>query len=1389
MKIKKTLISIITLLAMALVTLFSACKGSFAMTDFIVEGSTLKTEYVVGEEVDLSGLKMYATYTDGTEKDVALTEVEVRLDDEVLSGDYSKITESAGNKKLSFHYEDFKKSFNIVVRASSVATKYVVDVTMDTTNVKTSYEIGDTLDLSGLTVTATYSDNTTAPIALENVKIYLSEEDVTSNLTKVTATKGVKAIYVWYEGHKTENFVQIEVIDPIVSLKVVTEGAKLSYKVNETLNLANVNVYAVTKAGEETKVTEGISYSINGNAIANGDALTNVGEQTVTVAYESYETTYKITVANYVTAVSVNSENLPDYEEGATIDVSLVSVEVVYANGDDETLSLTSDGVACTDANGNAIVWENITALAGDKTINVSYQGVSASFVLTVVSTEDALESLTVSSNSTVTTFTAGGEVSLDGLAITAVYKEELSEEDETISIADFAAKGVKIVLGSEDVSENLNKIAQVTKLGGSTVEVGVYYKGKTASFNVTVENTAQSLTVDASNVTTTYKYGSQDISFENLVIKAMGVYGGEQTVALSNVEIWHADANVTADITAITNAVGEQTVTVKYLGKEDTFTVTVNDYMTALVASGVTEFTVDVFGTPAFDGLVLTANYASGASEEIALADATNNADTQSPGVKTVAFVYEGFQATVTLNVKNVLNSIYVVAASVPENVAFGTEVTGLLGLQVYGKYAYGEDSIIKIVNSYKTNFVAGVSFKVGDVQMYDIVETTEITSVAGEREITLLYIYEGNEFSVTFTLLVNDEVFQLASYDESSTWIQYNASITNMSDAEEDEGDFFVSENKDYIVGDDNEFAYVPTAMWYDFDTNTNKTLDRLPVASTVYILGDDGEYHVLTRSATSIVGVYEHSYNGTKYLTEYSEDNQYRFFDGVAVGKYFKISILPAEEYKNIGGESFTEADAVSIIFRVVDGFNVNYAKQLCVLDNTQSEWNAIKAELGLTNVNPKSVVLHTNITITDGDLPKAFTYTLPDNYPIYYKDNATGTVYTPEELPEELGGPLTRTFFYDTLDGSFINLYEYTIADGEDFAIYGNFFNIDASRLPMVAAFEASGIGGSYYGSDFSNMTLFLIGGNADTNGDTDEHFRFENLALKGNANIYDVSVDKSTTGCVTTDALVFAGGAIMVKAERATTEMENVRANTFFIGYFPSDNATVNFNKTKCYDSFQNAMFIWETVTVDVKQSYFKRAGGPVMILSHVDPKNNTTVGYPVVNVDDATVMESYVTGSETWFKTVNAGSVISQFQALDQIFNAYGKSIFNAEGKMNIVGISIAGGITNALEVVGMVETQGYLQYGTKGTLDRLNTGSIGMYVKGALAQAAAYGQVGVTFNVGTCVYAVDAQYQPQPINADAQANPYALAGEFSHVGVNYGGLGILFGYHTKTAA
>ena len=323
--------------------------------------------------------------------------------------------------------------------------------------------------------------------------------------------------------------------------------------------------------------------------------------------------------------------------------------------------------------------------------------------------------------------------------------------------------------------------------------------------------------------------------------------------------------------------------------------------------------------------------------------------------------------------------------------------------------------------------------------------------------------------------------------------------------------------------------------------------------------------------------------------------------------------------------------------------------------------------------------------------------------------YTDDKGVEHSVRPEAVPEEYGGPFDRTFLWD---GEYA-LFEYDMASGRSFTIYGNYFDIDMSKMPLVAAFEPNGVTapgspftGTYYGAYMSKTSFLEVRGVEGNGSGSDETFNFSNFAVKGNAGVQMVTVDPTSNIAQGADSPILGGGLIFVKSRYCHSNITNIHAHACFIPFFSRNETVVNYTNVKAYDSFQNALFVHSDSVNYLTNCHMKRANGPLMILTQGEKDlggGNKQPLIPQVIADDSSVLESYVTGQSQWFVTYGVTDNVAQLAGMDPLLKGYfNKSLQSTNHEFDVLGVTVLDGAG------GDISNQAYFSY-KDSELDRIN--------------------------------------------------------------------------------
>ena len=267
---------------------------------------------------------------------------------------------------------------------------------------KTNYFVGDELDIEGIQVKITKSDNSTETITL------------TANMISGfdTTSAGEKTLTVTYE-EETATVVYYVVEPQITSIEVKEGTLKTDYFVGEALSVENAKL-VVTYENSTTKEVAITSEMVSGFSTAT--AGTNK-ELTITHESKTVKVKYNITavVATKITLESPITKN--QYFEGETLDVAGGKIKVYYNNGTTKSVNITS-----------AMVSGFNSATPKSATLTITYEGKSCTQSYTVIAI--VLDKIEYVANSFAkTTYFEGEDFKVDGGKIKLTYNNKDTEE------------------------------------------------------------------------------------------------------------------------------------------------------------------------------------------------------------------------------------------------------------------------------------------------------------------------------------------------------------------------------------------------------------------------------------------------------------------------------------------------------------------------------------------------------------------------------------------------------------------------------------------------------------------------------------------------------------------------------------------------------------------------------------------------------------------------------------------------------------------------------------------------------------------------------------------------------------------------------------------------
>ncbi|MGM9643075.1 MAG: bacterial Ig-like domain-containing protein [Eubacteriales bacterium] len=317
--------------------------GQAKVVSIEVQDMPIKTQYLVGEKLDMSGATLKLTYDNGnTGSDV------VKLD-WCTGFDSSK----TGVQNITVKYGDTDCTAVIQVEVIKEVELKIVKPQ------KLVYFVGEKQDLSGLSVSVIYNNGGSKQLGSEDYAV----TGFTSN------TIGEKTVTVKYK-ELTATYTVTVIEAALIEIRIEKEPNKLTYYTGEELDLYGIKVVAYYQDGKSADISSKITVSGNANT---------AGEQTITVSYSERDykksATFEITVID-VEIKSIQFQSRPTklvYYENEIFDPAGTAITVTYNNGTSETVT---DGMTFKGFKSDTI---------GVKTITLHYRGHQLEFEIEVV--------------------------------------------------------------------------------------------------------------------------------------------------------------------------------------------------------------------------------------------------------------------------------------------------------------------------------------------------------------------------------------------------------------------------------------------------------------------------------------------------------------------------------------------------------------------------------------------------------------------------------------------------------------------------------------------------------------------------------------------------------------------------------------------------------------------------------------------------------------------------------------------------------------------------------------------------------------------------------------------------------------------------------------------
>ncbi|MCI8620544.1 MAG: hypothetical protein HFJ50_01660 [Clostridia bacterium] len=306
-----------------------------------------KTSYKYGESLSVAGGVISVTKSSGTSNVNLTASMVTELDGSPFD------STNTTPRKLKVTYMGKELTYDITVEDTITG----IEVKGPS---KSTYAIGESLDLTGATVTVVYASgkkDTPVPIT----------PDMITNLSSFDETKeGTYTLNILHEG-KQGNFT-VRVQDELNDVRLVTYPTTVEYEYGEPLDLTGGQIELIKASGDS------VFKDITPDMVS-GYKPTEVGKQILTISYNgTYLGEYEIEVKDAVSKLNV-IPNKTTFKYGEELDLTGGVVQVVMKSGAiDETVDLTEDMISGYDK-------EQL----GEQIIYVEYKGLKGTFDIIVM--------------------------------------------------------------------------------------------------------------------------------------------------------------------------------------------------------------------------------------------------------------------------------------------------------------------------------------------------------------------------------------------------------------------------------------------------------------------------------------------------------------------------------------------------------------------------------------------------------------------------------------------------------------------------------------------------------------------------------------------------------------------------------------------------------------------------------------------------------------------------------------------------------------------------------------------------------------------------------------------------------------------------------------------
>ena len=596
-----------------------------------------KNVYNHGEALALDGT-ITVHYASGTTNNVTMTSSMIKEGSgavDMSPTSYDDDTQKV-NKKLTIEYSEGGVTKSIDYPITIIND--VKSIAVQDPATKTTYNIGDTLDVTGLSISVTRATGTPKVVTVTPDMITgfdSSKENTNLSLTISYTENGIT---------KTATY-EVSVVDSVKSI-TINGTPQSEVKYGEELDLSKIKL-DVTKGSGTTQETVT-------DSMISGYDKTKIGKQTVTITYGGQTTTFDVTVKDYVTKIEVNPSSVTgtyNDELSKLITDNSIKYTVTYAKaGAQSPIALAESMV--NGYNKATTTAQNLTVTYTDNDSSSYTNGnnFTTSLQVTLMNT---VSGITITPP-TKTTYNHGDSLDLAGGEINLTYEDGTSGtlDINKATITESDGSPLNMSPASYDGTQKVDK----------TLKIEYSKDGQTGTVNypITIINDIKSIAVHDPATKTTYNIGDT-LDVTGLSILVTRATGTPKLVTVTPDMVTGFDSSKENTNLSLTISYTENGIT-----KTATYEVSVVDSVKSITINGTPQSEVKYGEELDLSKIKLDVTKGSGTTQETVTDSMISGYDKTKIGKQTVTITYGGQTTTFDVTVKDYVTKIEVNPSSV---------------------------------------------------------------------------------------------------------------------------------------------------------------------------------------------------------------------------------------------------------------------------------------------------------------------------------------------------------------------------------------------------------------------------------------------------------------------------------------------------------------------------------------------------------------------------------------------------------------------------------------------------------------------------------------------------------------------------------------------------